>query len=76
MTNAMPYPTSPRSLARISPTQFAGLFSGEDAAEPPARPHGHGLVRATVDLLTDSARTLIDSSQMRENSQVFAKRAT
>ena len=82
MTNAMPHPAPPRNLARISPTDFAGLFSGEDALGTPARRH-RGLLRATADLLADSVRTAVDSSEMRARSsemrarsQVFAKRAT
>ncbi|MDP2357719.1 MAG: hypothetical protein Q8M31_16870 [Beijerinckiaceae bacterium] len=71
----MPHPAPLRSLARISPTDFAGLFSGEDAPDTPARPHG-GLVRATIGLFADSVRTLVDSSEMRENPQIFARRAT
>jgi hypothetical protein len=75
MTNAMPHPAPPRNLARVRPTEFAALFSGEDAAETPTRPRG-GLMRATASLLADSVRTLVDSSEMRASSQVFARRAT
>lgn len=75
MTNAMPHPAPLRDLARISPTHFAALFSGEDMPEVPTRPRG-GLMRATASLLADSVRTLVGSSQMRASSQVFASRAT
>lgn len=55
---------APRSLANITPAQFATLFSGEDEPEIIIRPRG-GLWRATLDLLGDSVRTLADSSDMR-----------
>ncbi len=75
MTNAMPHPAPLRTLARISPTDYAALFSGEDAPEVPTRPRG-GLMRATASLLSDSVRTLVGSSQMRAGSQALARRAT
>ncbi len=76
LRSAMHSPAPPCNLARIRPTDFAGLFSGEDAHETPTRPRDGGLLRATANLLADSVRTLVDSSQMRGSSQAFARRAT
>ncbi len=64
MSTLLPGFATPRSLASITPAQFATLFSGEDAPEMAYRPRG-GLWRATLDLLGDSVRTLADSSEMR-----------
>ena len=75
MSTPLPGLTAPRSLARTTPAQFANLFSGEDAPDAAPSPRG-GLWRATVDLLGDSVRSLVDSSQMRVSSQGFARRAT
>jgi hypothetical protein len=62
--------TAPRSLASLTPAQFASLFSGEDEHEIVFRPRG-GLWRATMDLLVDSVRTLADSSDMRVAQGAF-----
>jgi hypothetical protein len=75
MNTLLPGPATPRSLANITPAQFASLFSGEDEHEIVFRPRG-GLWRATLDLLGDSVRTLADSSEMRGNYQALARRAT
>jgi hypothetical protein len=74
MSTLFPGPATPRSLANITPAQFASLFSGEDAPETAYRPRG-GLWRATLDLLGESVRTLADSSEMRGNYQPLARRA-
>ncbi len=48
MSTLLPGFATPRSLASITPAQFATLFSGEDAPEMAYRPRG-GLWRATLD---------------------------
>jgi hypothetical protein len=65
---ALPFP-------RISAAEFAALFSGEDAPEPPAsRPRG-GLMRATAALLAQSARTLVGPPERPGGAQALARRA-
>jgi hypothetical protein len=75
MTNATLTFARPTALARIGASEYAALFSGEDEPEI-AAPPPPGLWGAVAGLLADSARTMVDSSQVRGNSQAFARRAT
>jgi hypothetical protein len=75
MTNATLPANRSASLARIGAAEYAALLSGEDEPEMTAQAPP-GLWGAVGSLLADSARTMVDSSQVRGSSQAFARRAT